>query len=269
MGDGPGTEKSRKYDRQLRIWGENGQAALEAANICLINGGCLGCEILKNLVLPGIGSVTIVDGNKVEASDLGNNFFVTADSIGESRAKVTAELLQELNEDVAGNKFVEEDPEELISKNPAFFDSFTVVIATQLPEASLQELGRRCWANGVALVIAKLYGFLGYSRVVLPELCIVESKPDNALEDLRIPDPFPELVEICDSIDIDIEDSTQHCHTPWLVILYKCLQEWRQNTGTDRPVAYAEKKKFKELINGHRRGMEENYDEAIEKSLYA
>ena len=31
----------------------------------------------------------------------------------------------------------------------------------------------------------------------------------------------------------------------------------------------AEKKKFKELINGHRRGMEENYDEAIEKSLYA
>lgn len=48
-----GSEKSKKYDRQLRIWGENGQAALEAASVCLINGSCLGTEIFKNLVLPG------------------------------------------------------------------------------------------------------------------------------------------------------------------------------------------------------------------------
>ena len=36
--------------------------------------------------------------------------------------------------------------------------------------------------TGVALFVVKLYGFLGYSRVVLPELCIVESKPviDNS-----------------------------------------------------------------------------------------
>eukprot|EP01050_Picozoa_sp_SAG11_P022329 SAG11_NODE_4196_length_2020_cov_1.121291_3_plen_219_part_00 len=157
---GPGTERSRKYDRQLRIWGENGQAALENANICLINGGCLGTEILKNLVLPGIGSVTVVDGNKVEPADLGNNFFVEEKNLGQSRAKVVAELLQELNEDVDGNKFVEQDPEELISSNPAFFDTFTVVIATQLSEAATLELGRRCWANGVALFVVKLYGEL-------------------------------------------------------------------------------------------------------------
>jgi molybdopterin/thiamine biosynthesis adenylyltransferase len=59
---------------KYRIWGDQGQAALENASICLLNCGPTGTEALKNLVLGGIGSVTVVDGSKVEASDLGNNF---------------------------------------------------------------------------------------------------------------------------------------------------------------------------------------------------
>ena len=57
-----------------RIWGEHGQEALENAKVCLLNCGPTGSEALKNLVLGGIGSFTIVDGKKVEPSDLGNNF---------------------------------------------------------------------------------------------------------------------------------------------------------------------------------------------------
>lgn len=57
-----------------RIWGEKGQAALEKASICLLNCGPTGSETLKNLVLGGVGSITIVDGSKVEVGDLGNNF---------------------------------------------------------------------------------------------------------------------------------------------------------------------------------------------------
>lgn len=57
-----------------RIWGEQGQAALEKASICLLNCGPTGSDTLKNLVLGGIGSITVVDGSKVEESDLGNNF---------------------------------------------------------------------------------------------------------------------------------------------------------------------------------------------------
>lgn len=57
-----------------RIWGEQGQAALEKASICLLNCGPTGSEALKNLVLGGIGSITVIDGSKVEIHDLGNNF---------------------------------------------------------------------------------------------------------------------------------------------------------------------------------------------------
>lgn len=45
--------KSKRYDRQLRLWGEHGQAAMEACKVCLLNGSACGAETLKNLVLPG------------------------------------------------------------------------------------------------------------------------------------------------------------------------------------------------------------------------
>lgn len=62
---------------KCRIWGEQGQAALEKSSICLLNCGPTGSETLKNLVLGGVGSITVVDGSKVEAGDLGNNFLGT------------------------------------------------------------------------------------------------------------------------------------------------------------------------------------------------
>ena len=46
--------KKKRYDRQLRLWGEHGQAAMENCAICLINGSPTGTETLKNLVLPGV-----------------------------------------------------------------------------------------------------------------------------------------------------------------------------------------------------------------------
>lgn len=47
--------KDKRYDRQLRLWGKSGQELLENAHVVLLNseGGAMGSEILKNLVLPG------------------------------------------------------------------------------------------------------------------------------------------------------------------------------------------------------------------------
>lgn len=70
----PDIESYLFFLTKYRIWGDQGQAALENASLCLLNCGPTGTEALKNLVLGGIGSVTVVDGSKVEASDLGNNF---------------------------------------------------------------------------------------------------------------------------------------------------------------------------------------------------
>ena len=96
------TAKERKYDRQLRLWAASGQQALEDAKIMLLNSnpGVVGVETLKNLVLPGVGSFTIVDGTIVSESDLGLNFFLEKNSVGKSRATETSKYLKELNPDV-------------------------------------------------------------------------------------------------------------------------------------------------------------------------
>ena len=57
-----------------RLWGDHGQSALETARVCLINATATGTEILKNLILPGIGSFTVIDGDKVQGEDAGNKY---------------------------------------------------------------------------------------------------------------------------------------------------------------------------------------------------
>lgn len=116
------SEKEKKYDRQLRLWAASGQAALESANILLVNSGTgtVGVETLKNLVLPGtthfsgyhdhgmkslisglgIGRFTIVDDHIVDEADLGVNFFLDESSLGRLRSKCCTQFLQELNPEV-------------------------------------------------------------------------------------------------------------------------------------------------------------------------
>jgi len=59
-----------------RLWGDHGQATLEAAHVCLINATGLGTEILKSLVLPGIGAFTIVDGKKITVEDVEPKYII-------------------------------------------------------------------------------------------------------------------------------------------------------------------------------------------------
>ena len=67
--------KVNKYDRQIRLWGPEGQRRLTEATVALL--GCSGAGIaaLKNLVLPGIGKIDIWDDRILTQSDLCNSFF--------------------------------------------------------------------------------------------------------------------------------------------------------------------------------------------------
>jgi len=122
---------SKKYDRQIRIWGPHGQARLEAARVCVLGAGPTATETLKNLVLGGIGSFTIVDCARVSQRDLSNNFFFAAEHLGKCRAEAATELISELNESVRG-AYSDSALEDLVSSRPEFFADFTLVIATQV-----------------------------------------------------------------------------------------------------------------------------------------
>ena len=92
-----------KYDRQLRLWGANGQKSLAESHVLLVNADAVGTETLKNLVLPGLGNFTILDDREITHSDAGNNFF-TPKGLFRYRAEAAKELLCEMNpDDVKGN----------------------------------------------------------------------------------------------------------------------------------------------------------------------
>ena len=146
--------KRRRYDRQLRLWGAHGQEAMEECSVCLLNGSAVGTESLKNLVLPGIGSFTVVDGHTVELADLGSNFFLDEASLGKPRAECVTQMLRELNEHVAGS-YVNEDIADVLEARPDFLTPFTLVIATQLPARELKRVGELCAARQIALVVAQ------------------------------------------------------------------------------------------------------------------
>ena len=55
---------------------------MRSANILLISVKALGTEIAKNLILNGIGSLTIVDSEQVTEDDLGAQYFVREENIG-------------------------------------------------------------------------------------------------------------------------------------------------------------------------------------------
>ncbi|XP_053173485.1 NEDD8-activating enzyme E1 regulatory subunit [Scomber japonicus] len=261
--------KEQKYDRQLRLWGDHGQETLENAHVCLINATATGTEIMKNLVLPGIGAFTIVDGHTVSGEDVGNNFFLSNNSIGKNRAQAATELLQELNSDVSGN-FVEESPDKLMDNDPEFFHRFTIVIGVQLPESTCLRLGSSLWSASVPFLVCKTYGLIGYMRLVVQEHTVIESHPDNALEDLRLDQPFAEFKNHIQSYDLDSMDKKDHSHTPWIIIVAKYLEKWLSEHNGQPPKNYKEKEAFRQFIREgilkNENGVpedEENFEEAI------
>ena len=110
--------------------------ALEKARVCVIGATATATEILKSLVLPGVGSFTIVDGKKVTAEDIGNNFFLDHESLNQSRGSVAARLLLELNSEVTGD-CVDENVDQVLTNRPDFFTNFDLVIATEISEKTL------------------------------------------------------------------------------------------------------------------------------------
>lgn len=101
-----------KYDRQLRMWGADGQHKLNKANVLCLGLTAVGAETLKNLVLPGVGFIRIVSDDNVTQRTLAANFFVDTEDIDRNVAQATLKNLLELNPDVKG---------EAIQQSPVVF----------------------------------------------------------------------------------------------------------------------------------------------------
>ena len=150
--------KQIQYDRQLRLWGDHGQKSLENGRVCLIGADALGTEILKSLVLPGLGSFTIIDDKFVTHADCGSNFFVHSSMIDQPRARVTCDFLKQLNPDVHGQFIDKPSIDDLLKQNTFDFSSFNVVVTSNLERKILLQLAQILWSLKIPLLSAQTYG---------------------------------------------------------------------------------------------------------------
>uniref|UniRef100_U5EXE7 NEDD8-activating enzyme E1 regulatory subunit n=1 Tax=Corethrella appendiculata TaxID=1370023 RepID=U5EXE7_9DIPT len=250
------SEKNRKYDRQIRLWGEHGQTLLENAQICLINASALGTEILKGIVLPGIGGFTIIDNHLVTEEDIGSNFFLESSSINQSRGKTCMHFLTELNPDVLGD-YVNENVDVIIENNPEFFKNFDVIVTTNIyNENTIVKLSNLLWDLNIPLIMCKSVGFYGLATIQIREHCVIETHPDNQQNDLRLEEPFETLKEHMAGVTLTKK-------SPWLIVLYRYLEKYKLENDNKFPSNYKEKCKLRDLIRSEMGNDEENYEEAI------
>lgn len=240
---------------------------MEISHVCLINANVVGTEVLKNLVLPGIRAFTIIDNQYVTEDDADSNFFLCMDgTIGQSRGKIAAHYLLEINDDVKKGDYLEENFEILLETNINYFTNFNLVIASGInDERSLNKLSKEMWLLNIPLLIIKSIGFIGYIRLQVQEHAILEPRPDNKLLDLRLKDMFPELKSYLDSYK-SLEKLTKQelTRVPSLVIIYKYLLEWRQQekkSDNDVPLDRYDKLSLIKIIQTNMNNLKDSFND--------
>ena len=151
------------------MWGPAGQKSLEDANVLLLGATNIGCETLKNLILPGIGKFKIVDDRLVTGSNAGSNFFLTSTQIGQGLAESCTVLLSELNKDVEAS-YLKRSPSDMINNHLNELREFSVIIlADFIHQDELVKLSEYCRSKLIPVVLARSYGFYGYCRLDFEE----------------------------------------------------------------------------------------------------
>ena len=159
------------------------QEKLRSANILLVTVRALGNEVAKNLVLAGIGSLTIADHKAVTEEDLGAQFLLATPSagdvvptnatpeerqaadraaaaavVGTNRAVAVSQQLSAMNPRV---KIVAEQRD--VSTQPAsYFQQFSLVIVTDRNPAVLNYINTATRLQNRPFYAASSYGFYGF-----------------------------------------------------------------------------------------------------------
>ncbi len=74
--------------------GQNGQLKLKQSKVIIVGAGGLGCPVSLYLSAAGVGNITIVDGDRVEKSNLHRQVLFSPEDIGEFKAETAVKKLQ-------------------------------------------------------------------------------------------------------------------------------------------------------------------------------
>ncbi len=89
-----------RYKRQILLFGEEGQEKLKKSRIFIAGAGGLGCPISIYLAVAGIGTITVIDKDVVEQTNLNRQILHYDRDIGKKKTVSAGEKLSEINPDI-------------------------------------------------------------------------------------------------------------------------------------------------------------------------
>ncbi|XP_073295618.1 SUMO-activating enzyme subunit 1B-1-like isoform X2 [Primulina huaijiensis] len=136
-------QETALYDRQIRVWGADAQRRLSKSHILVsgLEGSVI--EFCKNIVLAGVGSVTINDDRLVTEELLTANFLIPLDESrysGRSLAELCCESLKDFNPMVR----VSVEKGDLSSFGVDFFCKFDALVINCCSLATKKSVNEKC-----------------------------------------------------------------------------------------------------------------------------
>lgn len=157
-------DQDDRYSR-LRLIGWWDQARLRRSRVLVVGAGALGNEVIKNLVMVGVGHLIVIDLDTIENSNLTRSVLFRARHEGQSKAHVAAEMAREINPDVQitpirGNVMTE--------LGLGLFRDVNVAIGCLDNREARLWVNRCCWKTGTPWIDAGIQEISGVVKVFTP-----------------------------------------------------------------------------------------------------
>ncbi|KAM8757171.1 ubiquitin-like modifier-activating enzyme 1 isoform 2-T2 [Acanthopagrus schlegelii] len=168
--------KGTRHDGQIAVFGHAFQGKLERQKYFLVGAGAIGCELLKNFALIGLGAgegghITVTDMDFIEKSNLNRQFLFRSQDIGKPKSEAAASAVREMNPRMnitAHQNRLGPDSEGLYDYN--FFMGLDGVAAALDNVEGRVYLDKRCVQHQKPMLEGGTLGSKGHTLVVVPHL---------------------------------------------------------------------------------------------------
>lgn len=104
-----------RYDGQIAVFGKVFHDKLANHRQFLVGSGAIGCEMLKNWSMMGLGSgsngiIHVTDLDTIEKSNLNRQFLFRAKDLGKFKAEVAAVAVADMNPDLTNKILAKQEP---------------------------------------------------------------------------------------------------------------------------------------------------------------
>lgn len=154
-----------RYRRNAQTISPENQVKIQASTVAVIGCGGLGGYIAEELARLGIGRLILIDGDRIEESNLNRQLFATERLVGTAKVEAAGKRLRAVNSEVKlelfQDWFKEEKAQTLLTGADVVCDALDSISARL-------ELERSCHALNLPLVFAGIAGWYGLVGVSFP-----------------------------------------------------------------------------------------------------